>query len=106
MLIALMKVTFFSKESELRRDWLGYDARRILRPAFNLGGNLYSGTISSNEKIYYWNKEYDTIVEFFTVDNDETYSKVKPCLCIGKIYCIQMASKIIGKAVLLDYTYV
>lgn len=105
MLEALMKVAFFPKESETCQTWTGYDAQKILRPAFNLGGNLYSGTITSDELIYYWNKEYEVFVQFFTIDNHEIFSKVKLCLYLDKTYHIQMGSKIIGQATLIDYSY-
>ena len=55
--------------------------------------------------MYYWNTEYLTFVSFFTIDNHEVYSKVEHSLSIGKTYHIQIASKIIGKATLLDYSY-
>lgn len=49
MLEAIMEITFFEKKNELYKDWSGYDATRILRPAFNLGAGLFSGTITSDE---------------------------------------------------------
>ena len=105
MLEALMKVVFFPKTSDSCKEWPGYDAQRTLMPAFNLGGELFSGMITSDEKMYYWNTEYLTFVSFFTIDNHEVYSKVEHSLTIGKTYHIQIASKIIGKATLLDYSY-
>lgn len=53
MLDALMKVVFYSKESDLYKDCSGYNAQITFRPAFCIGGNLYSGTISNDESIYF-----------------------------------------------------
>lgn len=105
MLEALMKIVFFPKTSDLCREWPGYDAQKILRPAFNLGGNLFSGMIISDEKMYYWNTEYLVFVQFFTIDSHEAYSKAEHSLSIGRTYHIQIASRIIGQAILLDYSY-
>ena len=105
MLEALMKIVFFPKTSGPCREWPGYDAQRILMPAFNLGGNLFSGRITSDEKMYYWNTEYLVFVQFFTIDNHEAYSKVEHSLFIGRTYPIQIASRIIGQATLLDFSY-
>ena len=105
MLEALMDITFFPKESAPLKDWAGYDAQRALRPAFNLGGMLFSGHIISDEEMYRWNAEYTVLVRFFTIDTLEAHSLVKDSLTVGGTYNIQLASEVIGKAVLLDYSF-
>ena len=68
-------------------------------------GSGFSGRITSDEKMYYWNTEYLDFVQFFTIDNHEAYSKVEHSLFIGRTYPIQIASRIIGQATLLDFSY-
>lgn len=105
MLQATMKVTFFDKQGTSIADWPGYDATRILRPAFNLGGQLFSGCITSGEKMYYWNQPYTVQVDFFTIDTPEVYRLVKDHLVTGRSYAIHIGKKVIGQAELLAYTY-
>lgn len=106
MLDAVMKVTFFHKEDERYKDWPGYRADTVLRPAFNLGGLLFSGEIHSDEKeMYFWDKAYTVLVLFFTIDNQETFDMVKNSLHIGVTYPVQLASKVIGKAEMLQFTF-
>ena len=105
MLRTTMKVTFFDKQGTSIADWPGYDATRILRPAFNLGGQLFSGSITSNESMYYWNQPYTVHVDFFTIDTTEVYQLVKDQLVTGKTYPIHIGQKIIGQAELLTFTY-
>ncbi|MBR2923500.1 MAG: hypothetical protein IKC28_00595 [Clostridia bacterium] len=105
MLEAIMEITFFEKKNELYKDWSGYDATRILRPAFNLGAGLFSGTITSDETMYYWNTGYLVLVQFFTIDTIEVYREVETHLVVGKVYDIQMASRKIGKAVMVEFDY-
>lgn len=105
MLQATMKVTFFDKQGTPLADWPGYDATRILRPPFNLGGQPFSGSIISNENVYYWNQPYTVHVNFFTIDTPEIYQQVEQELVIGRSYAIHLGSKIIGQAELLAYTY-
>lgn len=105
MLQATMKVTFFDKQGTPIADWPGYDATRILRLAFNLGGQLFSGSITSNESMYYWNQPYIVQVDFFTIDTPEIYQQVEQELIVGRIYPIHIGQKVIGQAELLAYTY-
>ncbi|MBR6571257.1 MAG: hypothetical protein IKK75_12475 [Clostridia bacterium] len=105
MLEAIMQITFFAKNEAIYEAWLGYDARRTFRPVFNLGGRLFSANITSNELMYYWDKEYSVCVQFFTIDTPSLYSAIADELVAGKTYNIQMGSKVIGQAVLLDYCY-
>lgn len=105
MLQATMKVTFFDKQGTSIADWPGYDATRILRPTFNLGGQLFSGSITSNESMYCWNQPYTVQVDFFTIDTAEVYQLVKDQLVIGRTYPIHIGQKIIGQAELLTLTY-
>ena len=104
MLEANMKVVFFPKAEESMKDWPGYDARNTLRPAFRFGDELYSGTITSNESMYYWDKEYEVHVKFLLI-NDEAYAMAEPHLRTGETYAIHCGKKQIGRAVLLDYCY-
>lgn len=99
MLEAIMDITFFNKTSSLFREWSGYNGERILRPTFNLGGILVSGNIISDEKMYYWDRKYTVLVVFFTVDTPETYPGPESKLFVGGEYDIQLASKVIGKAI-------
>jgi len=100
-----MKVTFFDKQGTSIADWSGYDATRILRPAFNLGDQLFSGNITSNENMYDWNHLYTVQVDFFTIDTPEVLSVVKDQLVTGRCYPIHIGKKIIGQAEMLTFTY-
>lgn len=105
MLEAIMDITFFNKTSPLFREWAGYNGERILRPTFNLGGILVSGNIISDEKMYYWDRKYTVLVDFFTVDTPGTYPGLESKLFVGGEYDIQLASKVIGKAIMIDYCF-
>lgn len=106
MLIIKAKIMFFNpKESLSKGD--GLCTKNILRPAFNFGEELlFSGTIKSeseNEKFLY-QSNYVVEVEFPTIE-DEAYEAIQPLIQIGMNLNIQIASRIVGDAKLLDYTY-
>ena len=105
MLKAIMNVRFFPKDSDLYKDWEGYDATRVFRPAFNIGGALYSASITSDEQMYFWNEAYTVWVDFFTIDSWELYINIKKYLVVGEKYNIQAASKIIGEAIMYDFMF-
>lgn len=105
MLKAVMKVTFFPKEGEFYKDWPGYHVNSELRPHFNLGGTLWSGQIVSDEAILYWDREYTVHVRFFTLFDEEGYAMVRDSLRVGATYPVQIASKVIGKAEMLDFDF-
>lgn len=105
MLDAIMKVTFFPKEGDLYRDWPGYRVNAELRPHFNLGGTLWSGQIVSDEDILAWDREYTVLVRFFTLFDEEGYAMVRSSLCIGQTYPIQIASRVIGRAEMVDFSF-
>jgi len=75
------------------------------RIAFSFGeGMIFSGTIRSNHSEYLYGKKYLTDVEFFTV-GDEAYSALKPLLSKGKTLSLCAGKRILGVAVLQDYSY-
>ena len=97
---------FFSpNENSTKND--GICANITLRPAFNFGeGLLFSGTIENDsmyEKYIYQNV-YTVKVEFPTIE-DEAYDTIQSLIKVGMNLDIQNASRIIGRAKLLDYLY-
>ena len=78
---------------------------RVFQPPFNFGKDLlFTGTIKSGHKEYLYNHEYETDIEFFTIEN-EAYSAVQPLLRQGMDLAIQEGKRIIGIAKLLDFVY-
>jgi hypothetical protein len=75
------------------------------RIAFNFGeGLIFSGTIRSNHTEYLQGEKYLTDVEFFTVE-DEAYFALQPLLTKGKTLSLCAGKRILGVAVLHDYSY-
>ena len=75
------------------------------RIAFKFGeGLIFSGTIKSNHAEYLQGERYMTDVEFFTVE-DDAYVALKPVLHKGKTLSLCAGKRILGVAVLHDYTY-
>ncbi|NLK96351.1 MAG: hypothetical protein GX275_14380 [Clostridiales bacterium] len=106
MLIATAEIIFF-KISENSSSDDGLDAKIILRPAFNFGEDmLFSGTIKKDSSLqkYLYEKEYVVKVEFPTIE-DEAYEAVRGLIDLDMDLNIQIGSRIIGKAKLLDYCY-
>lgn len=106
MLIATAEIIFFKINEDSSSDD-GLDARNILRPVFNFGEDmLFSGTIKNDSSFtkYLYEKEYVVKVEFHTIEN-EAYEAVKPLIDLDMNLSIQMGSRTIGKAKLLDYIY-
>ncbi|EYE87181.1 hypothetical protein Q428_14765 [Fervidicella metallireducens AeB] len=85
----------------------GISTQYPLRPAFKFGdGLLFSGTIISNipcDKFLY-QESYHVNIEFPTIEG-EAYEEIKPLINEGMILDIQNASRIIGTAKVLDFTY-
>lgn len=104
MLITKMEIRFYKNAATL-----GYfHANSILRPAFNFGQDLlFSGTIiyeGSTEK-YLVLKDYIVGIDFSTITN-EAYTYIKSSIEIGMYLNIQLASKVIGEARMIDFVYV
>ena len=75
------------------------------RIAFNFGGGLiFSGTIRSDHTEYLQGEKYLTDVEFFTIE-EEAYAALQPVLQKGKTLSLCAGRRILGIAVLQDYTY-
>ena len=75
------------------------------RIAFNFGdGLIFSGTIRSDHTEYVQGKKYLTDVEFFTIE-DEAYVALQPVLKKGKTLSLCAGKRMLGLAVLHDYSY-
>ena len=106
MLQTIMEIMFYEKTENIYNGWTGYDARKIMRPAFKFGGLLFSGSISDGDVDFYlFEKKYMVAVDFRTIDSQEAYEMVKDALCIGSRFNIQIASEVIGEAILLEYCF-
>ena len=83
-----------------------YTSRDDFRVPFNFGEDLlFSGNIKSNHKEYVFNEKYLVEIEFFTIEG-EAYETVKHLLIEGKTIVMQTGSRPLGKAKLLEFSYV
>lgn len=106
MLETIMEIMFYRKTGDIYNEWIGYDGHKTMRPAFNFGGSLFSGSIlDGGVDFYLFEKKYIVMVDFRTIDSQELYKMVKENLCIGKKLNIQIGSKVIGEAILLEYCF-
>lgn len=106
MLSIAADIIFFTpKSTTIELD--GIPSSIILRPAFKFDeGLLFSGTIKNDglfEK-YLYDNSYKVKIEFPTIEA-EAYAEVQQLLKKGVNLSIQNASKIIGKATILDFYY-
>ena len=107
MLKTKMTVRFYAQAGDPNSVSLRYrmDPARELRPAFKLGEQLFSGSIVTDEEALYSGMDYPVQVWFRTIYSAEVYSMVEKDLHTGTKYNIQIASRKIGEAVLLDYCF-
>ena len=107
MLKAVMKVKFYKKREAMLKNWTGYHALIVFRPAFNLGGYLSSGEIhpTDDTDVYLFGREYTVLVYFRLIFSEEVYQIVRPSLEIGREYSIQLGGEVIGEAQLIQYGY-
>lgn len=106
MLSMKMQIKFYQKEGKCK-DWKGYNARRALRPAFNFGGLLFSGSIKCIDDIdmFLYEQRYSVQVNFYTIDTREIYQQIDPYIKIGAKYNIQMGKLVIGEAIMTEYEF-
>ncbi len=102
MIRAKMDIVFFKE-----KNTKNYKCDSILRPSFMVGeGMLFSGQINGKgtNGEYLLGGKYEVSVDFFTI-NDEAYIHTKHLINLGMTMNIQLASKVIGEAVLKSYIY-
>ena len=76
-----------------------------LQPVFNFGeGLLFSGTIRSDDKEYFYKQKYEVDIDFFTIYG-EAFEAVRPTLKPDMGLTMQAGKRILGMAKLIDYKY-
>ena len=83
------------------------DTKNILRPAINFGnGNILTGTVIANKSITKFMRGiyYTVKIEMPLIDN-EAYNEIYNLLKRKEFFPLQIASKKIGKIVLLDWNF-
>ncbi|WP_027092749.1 hypothetical protein [Cohnella thermotolerans] len=82
-------------------------AKNILRPGINFGNNLlFSGTIipSADVEVLVRDAQYSVTIELPTVD-EEAFEHIGDLVKIGGNITLQLASKILGKGIIEDFTF-
>jgi hypothetical protein len=82
-----------------------YSGKLRLQPVFNFGEDLlFSGTIKSDNDMYFCKQKYIVDIEFFTIYG-EAYEAVKKSLKPNMNLAIQAGRRILGIARVSDFVY-